>query len=221
MVRLFRAVTLAIQGFLDIVLPRKERVVRAETYDFEDIPIAPVAHESLGITITTLLPYREHVVEDLIRAVKYDHSRHAARLLSECVAEYLREEIASIRAFTTRSILLVAIPLHPNRESERGFNQITEILSFLPAEFRDGNLARIGEDVLVRVRETKQQTRLTRTERIENVRGAFAVSNLETVRDAHVIVIDDVTTTGATLAEAARPLKNLNVPVTLIALAHA
>lgn len=221
MLRLVRAVAVAIQALLDVILPRKERAVRTEVYVLEDIPVSPAEHEACGITITTLLSYREPIVEDLIRAVKYDASDHASRLLAEVLAEYLREEIASVRSFSTRSILLIPVPLHPERKIERGFNQIEFIIEKLPIEFHDGSLSRIGRDVLVRVRETKQQTHLSRAERLTNVKGAFAVSDLARAVDAHVFVIDDVTTTGATLAEAVRPLINLGVPTCALALAKA
>lgn len=221
MVRLFRMVALSIQALLDVVLPRKERVVRTESYHFEDIPVSPTEHEACSITITTLLSYREPIVEDLIRAVKYDGSHHAARLLAEVLAEYLREEIASIRAFSIRPIVLVPLPLHPRRRLERGFNQIEFIMEKLPAEFRDGSYARIGENVLMRVRETAPQTHLSRAERLVNVKGAFAVDDCTSVVDSHAFVIDDVTTSGATLAEATRSLMSLGIPVHALAFARA
>lgn len=221
MVRLFSMVAFSIQALLDIILPRKERTVRTESYNSEDIPVFPLEHEACNIAITTLLSYREPVVEDLIRAVKYDCSHHAARLLADVLAEYLREEIASIRAFSVRPVVLVPLPLHPNRHMERGFNQIEFIMEQLPMEFRDGSFARIGRDVLLRVRETKQQTHLVRAERLMNVKGAFAVSDFTAVLDSHAFVIDDVTTTGATLAEGVRPLLSLGIPVSALALARA
>jgi len=221
MLRLVRAVAVAIQALLDVILPRKERVVRIEQYVLEDLSISPAEQEACGISITTLLSYREKAVEDLIRAVKYDGSHQAATLLAEVLAEYLREEIASLRSFSTRPILLIPLPLHPERRAARGFNQIEFIIEKLPIEFHDGSLSRIGRDVLVRVRETRQQTHLSRTERLTNVKGAFAVSDLASAVDAYAFVIDDVTTTGATLAEAVRPLTSLGVPTCALALARA
>jgi ComF family protein len=221
MVRLFRAVASFIQSVLDVVLPRKERTVRTEHYSFEDIPTAPSEHEACGVPITTLLSYRDRIVEDIVRAVKYDRSDHAARLLAEVLAEYLREEIASISSFSRKPVLLVPLPLHPNRLEERGFNQIEMVLDFLPREFKNGPVAAVAHDVLVRVRETLPQTHLSRAERLTNVKGAFALSNMDFVLGSHVILIDDVTTTGATLAEAARPLRNLDIPVNILAIARA
>jgi ComF family protein len=213
---MFPASARFIQSLLDIILPRKDRIVRIEDYSLDTIAISPVEHEMCGMRITTLMRYRDRTAEDLIRALKYDRSQTAARLLAGILAEYLREEIANIRSFSTREILLVPIPLHISRIRQRGFNQIEKIFSSLPEEYKDGTLSRVSY-ALVRTRATPQQTRLSRTKRLENVRGAFARTS--DVSNAHYIIIDDVTTTGATLSEAAKPF--VGEKVTLLALSHA
>lgn len=220
MVRLWNAVTSSIQALLDIVLPRKDRVIRAEQYSLEDIVVAPAEHNLCGISITTLLSYREKAVEDCIRAVKYDHSIHAAKLLAEVLAEFLREEIAQHRSFSSKPICLIPIPLHANRYAERGFNQMEFILEQLSHGFHDSQ-TEIHTEVLVRVRETTPQTHLSRPERLKNVTHAFAVERMEKVLHAHVILIDDVVTTGSTLASATRSLTHLGISVTSLALARA
>ena len=205
---------------LDAVLPRRERRVRTEMRSLNDLPLAPASHELLGVRIVTLTEYREPVVEDVIRSLKYDHSGHAAKLCAALLADYLREEIASARAFSARDILLVPIPLHKNRVHERGFNQIQAVLNVLPIEFHDGTLSYMKEEVLVRTCDTAPQTKLPRAERLTNVSGAFAANDFA-LRDSHIYLIDDVVTTGATLKEAARPFSKVGVPVTLLALARA
>lgn len=206
---------------LDIVLPRRARDARTRAQSLEDIPVYAHECEMQGKHITTLLNYRDRIIEDLIRSLKYDGSAHAADLCARVLADFLREEIASARAFSARAILLVPVPLHKNRRRERGFNQIEIVLKRLPQEFRDGTLATLAINALSRTRITAQQTRLSRAERIKNVEGAFQVSNESNLRDTHIFLIDDVVTTGATLANAARPLEDLGASVTLIALARA
>lgn len=218
---LFKRVAVFIQASLDVILPRKERVVRAESYSLDDISVSPSLHEASGIAITSLLTYRDPVVQDLIRAVKYDGAPHAAHLLADVLAEYLREEVAAIRSFSTRPIVLIPVPLHPKREQERGFNQVEIILNELPEEFRDGTSSRIERDALTRVRETGSQTHLGRTERLRNMHDAFAISDTAVILDIHAFVIDDVTTTGATLAAAIRPLMQLDITAHPLAIAKA
>lgn len=206
---------------LDIILPRKERTIRAENWTLHDLAVSPKIHEACGVQITTLLDYKNPAVEDCIRALKYDGSSRSAELLAEALADYLREQIAEAKSFSPRSILLVPMPLHKIRRRERGFNQAEDVLKKLPAEFLDGTLSAFAPRALLRTRATRQQTRLSRYERLENMAGAFSVPNVENVQGAHIFLIDDVTTTGATLAEAARPLQEAGAIVSALALARA
>lgn len=208
-------------ALFDAILPRRERRIRTEARQLEDIPLSPVPHDLLGVRITTLMEYQNPAVEDLIRSLKYDGSAHAANLAAAVLADYLREEISSSRMFSARKIFIVPVPLHKSRSRERGWNQIELVLKALPKEFLDGTVSYMEPRVLIRARETKPQTRLPRSERLSNVAGAFACSDASLVEKAHVFLIDDVTTTGATLANAATPLRRAGANVTLLALARA
>ena len=167
------------------------------------------------------MDYRRPEVQDLIRSLKYDGNEYAAHLCAAIVSDYLREEIAAIRVFSPRPIYIIPLPLHGMRIRERGFNQITLVLDQLPQEFRDGTLALVTDSILARTRDTPHQTSLPRRSRIANMRHAFSVVDPDRIRRAHVFVIDDVTTTGATLVNAAKPLQKAKADVTLIALARA
>jgi ComF family protein len=206
---------------LDIVLPRRTRNIRTSLRTLEEIPLRVETHELLGVRITTLMDYRMSEVADLIRSLKYDGAGHAGRLAASVLEEYLREEIAEARAFSARPIAIAPVPLHRARLRERGFNQIELVLKNLSREFRDGALARVEGDALTRVRPTKQQTHLSRDERLRNVSGAFELSKNHGLSGAHVFLLDDVVTTGATLVHASRPLISACIEVTLVALARA
>lgn len=208
-------------ALFDLVLPRRERRVRTEARQLEDIPLSPMPHDLLGVRITTLMDYQNPAVEDLIRSLKYDGSAYAAKLAAALLADYLREEISSSRAFSARKILIIPVPLHRSRSRERGWNQIELVLKALPEEFRDGTTASFAPHALARTRATKPQTRLPRSERLSNVAGAFVLIDEAAVRNVQVFLIDDVTTTGATLANAANPLRRAGANVTLLALARA
>lgn len=206
---------------LDEVLPPRARAARTKARSLEDIRLIPTTHELLGAQITAVMDYRNAAVQDLIRSLKYDGSGAAAALVAAALADYLREQIADSKSFSIREILLVPIPLHASRKRERGFNQIELVLRSLPKEFRDGTLSRFAPDVLVRNKATRQQTRLARRERMQNMIGAFEVADTSSVERAHVFLIDDVATTGATLVNAAKPLADSGARVTLLALARA
>jgi ComF family protein len=218
--RIFDALKSTLVAVSEVLLPERARAKRVRARSVGDFPLCPTPHELLGQTITTLLNYKDSGVSDLVRALKYEHSAHAAELCAQAFADYLREEVSSMRAFSPRPILLAPIPLHKNRVRSRGFNQMEKVLKRLPAEFKDGTLATLTLNALARVIDTPQQARLSRPERLRNVANAFS-ANETLVRGTHILLIDDVTTTGATLVSAARPLKRAGARVTLIALARA
>lgn len=97
---------------------------------------------------------------------------------------------------------VISVPLHPRKARERGFNQSGVLAAGLSR--RTGiNFSRKG---LVRTRYTSTQTRLSRKERRENVKGAFRVTGNACFFRKRLLLIDDVYTTGATVNECARVL---------------
>jgi competence protein ComFC len=98
--------------------------------------------------------------------------------------------------------LIVPVPLHPARERQRGFNQAA-----LLAESLSARMSIQTRPILERTRYTTTQTAFDRTERMENLRGAFRLRKSADVRQLRVLLIDDVLTTGSTLSECARVLK--------------
>jgi len=102
--------------------------------------------------------------------------------------------------------LILPVPLHRARLRQRGYNQALELACSLARHTG----VPLRHDVLQRVRATSAQTELDAVARRRNVRGAFAVSPHAVLPD-HVVVLDDVMTTGTTLAECARTLKRAGV----------
>jgi competence protein ComFC len=96
--------------------------------------------------------------------------------------------------------------LHPTRKRERGFNQAS-----LLAELLSAQISIQSRPLLERIRYTTTQTALDRAERMENLHNAFRLRKNMNVRDLRVLLIDDVLTTGSTLSECARVLKDAGV----------
>lgn len=94
------------------------------------------------------------------------------------------------------------LPLHKKRLKERGFNQ-SELIAKWLAKKQESKVV----DVLERVKETKTQAKLSKYERIQNTTGAFKLKNHSSVRGLSLILVDDVVTTGSTIHEAAKVLK--------------
>ncbi|MDP3911189.1 MAG: ComF family protein [Gemmatimonadales bacterium] len=118
------------------------------------------------------------------------------------IAADLAAAMAPLRPPTGAPSVLIPIPLAARRERQRGYNQ-----SAVLAEALRGQWSLPVQSLLVRVRETPTQTALTPEKRLANVAGAFAVTSPGVRRDTTFILVDDVFTTGATLAEAARALE--------------
>lgn len=98
--------------------------------------------------------------------------------------------------------VLVPIPLHKKRKNWRGFNQAELICQILAKRFKVG-----WQDALVRVRETKTQVGLSKDARRENIKDAFNLNGNRDIKGKNLILVDDVFTTGATMAEACKVLK--------------
>ena len=123
------------------------------------------------------------------------------------IADDLAAAMLPLRPQTDGASVLIPIPLAPKRLRERGYNQSEVLARALARAWR----IPVRADALVRTRETPTQTALTPDTRLANVAGAFAAAKPEagwlTTPWMALVIVDDVFTTGATLAEAARALE--------------
>ncbi|MBN2491673.1 MAG: ComF family protein [Planctomycetes bacterium] len=142
-------------------------------------------------------PYQGPVGE-LIRRLKFKPEPALGRLLGGLVAGALREA-----PFGASPALVLPVPLHPRRRRARGFNQAALIARAIAPAIG----ARLDCRLLQRTRNTPSQIGRGVAARRENVRGAFRCRRAVAVRGRAVVLADDVLTTGATVAEAARVLR--------------
>ena len=134
----------------------------------------------------------------MIHAFKYAGIIPAGKLLAHKLGEMMRDACGECDFD-----MIVPIPLHPVRQRRRGFNQSLIISNCLQKEL---NIP-VFNDALVRIRRTKDQTGLNRQRRTDNMRGAFVANVDFNFRGKRIMLVDDVTTSGATAGEAARILK--------------
>ncbi|HEX8791626.1 MAG TPA: ComF family protein [Polyangiaceae bacterium] len=152
-------------------------------------------------------------IADAITRFKYGARPDLARPLSHL----LWRAVAGHAPRLSKSVV-VPVPLHPSRLAERGFNQ--SALLARPLARRLG--APFLPLALARMRDTPRQASLGRQDRLGNVGGAFAARQPERMRGRPVLLVDDVRTTGATLAACARAaLESGAGPVVTAVLAHA
>jgi ComF family protein len=145
--------------------------------------------------------YRDGV-RGLIHLLKYERVTPVARPLGGMLAQGIAELLAGCRGSMP---LLIAVPLHRSRRRSRGFNQ-SELIARAAARRLPQRLE-LACDALVRQRDTVSQVGLSREERIANVRNAFRVADAARVKGRDIMLVDDVMTTGTTLSECARVLK--------------
>jgi len=114
--------------------------------------------------------------------------------------------------------LIVPVPLHPNKLRKRGYNQSRMFAEGLVSVMQ----ARLEDKSLYRKVDSKTQTRKARYNRWENVESIFAVRNPENLRGRHILLVDDVITTGATLEACAQALLQVpGVKVSVATIAYA
>jgi competence protein ComFC len=155
--------------------------------------------------------FKDEIVEKLVKSFKYQLVRNLAGSLSGFLTD------ASIcKGINGCEYGLIPVPLHKRRLRWRGFNQAELLASALARKTQQP----IFTALLLRVKYNIPQAQLKARERTGNMHGCFAVSEPERVRGGNFILVDDVVTTGSTMNECARILKE-NGAVKVIGLAFA
>ncbi len=164
----------------------------------ETFSCANCAHRKLYFECAVSSFRSRGLVRKIVHDFKYGRQIH----LRFPIADWLCETLDDPRLHGRPFDIVVPVPLHPTRKRERGFNQ-AELLAELFCA-RSGLTMR---PVLERIRYTTTQTVFDRAERMENLHDAFCLRKKMDVRGLRVLLIDDVLTTGSTLSECARVLK--------------
>ncbi len=145
-------------------------------------------------------------MRDAIHALKYDGLHGAARPLGTMLAA----AIGKLADTAPAEMIVIPVPLHRAKHAERGFNQaLTLAAHALTALHRTHPKWRLelAPDAVMRSRPTASQASLTPRRRRINMRGAFKVVDSAAIRSKHVLVIDDIFTTGTTMRSIAQELR--------------
>ncbi len=152
----------------------------------------------------------EDELREMVHLLKYEGMRGVARPLGRMLAraiETLKDEAAS-------ELVVVAVPLFPAKERQRGFNQAVLLADAALRELKRSApewRLRTSHDVIRRVKDTQSQFELTPSGRRRNLKGAFAVSESADLIGREVLLVDDIYTTGATARACAAVLRQAGV----------
>jgi ComF family protein len=135
-----------------------------------------------------------------IKRLKYSDRTEMVKPLGRAMADWGLELLGA----ETKYDFVLPVPLHRRRLMRRGYNQS----ALLTAEIGRHAVLKVDYSILHRIRNTRSQTRLSPSERKNNVRGAFAIGcEAKDLTGKSILLLDDVMTTGSTLNECSRILK--------------
>jgi competence protein ComFC len=180
------------------ILPLKGKLCKicSNPIDFGKLCASCQNHPPAFIEAHVLSSY-EGILRKAIITWKYE--KH--EVLTQPLGQMLANFVSALECLPELKIVTF-VPLHPQKEKNRGFNQARELALILGKKFELRT-----EELLERIRATRTQTQLTFTERKLNMQGAFRLKAGVQLKNKNILLVDDVMTTGATLQECAKVLK--------------
>ena len=169
-----------------------------------------------------LFDYRNPLVRKLVLKLKYSGKSVLGEALGKVMGEELTALLEDLVLFENfKEPLIIPVPVSALRLKERGFNQAQVLAEGLAESYCDVRIE-FSPALLQKIRETGSQTKTkSRRERLAGPKGSFAATTPEKISERNIIVIDDVITTGATMKEAMRVLKEAGARSVIgFALAH-
>jgi ComF family protein len=165
--------------------------------------------------------YRDPIIKRAIWELKYHKRRHIGEKLGQLMYEEFIEDLSEIYQYQNgQSIYVIPVPISKDRLRGRGYNQ-AKILAKSFCNY-DKKSFKLENNLITKNKKTTPQAKISnRTRRLNNVKGIFKITNKEFVNGKTFIIIDDVTTTGATFLEITKILKGAGAKKILcFAVAH-
>ncbi|MFZ2189260.1 MAG: ComF family protein [Candidatus Magasanikiibacteriota bacterium] len=180
---------LNLQGIFDCPVCHKNTVVGECCFDCKE---KSILNSHIAIT-----KYEDNsLIGKVIQTLKYSWAEDVLAVMEKMIEKFVNNHSELFSSID----FVVPVPLHQKRYVERGFNQ-AELIARVVAK----KINKPFKDVVVRTRHTRQQAKLNRADRLENLQEAFSV---EEKLIGNILIVDDVFTTGSTIQECAKALKN-------------
>ena len=178
---------------------------------FEKIEINTKALEKLelipsyldGFLVAT--DWKNQIVQDAVHKFKYNFSQELGEVLVNLILKKIKK--IGLENFLKENVVIVPVPLHRRRYAWRGFNQ-AELLAKIISEKTETEM---DTKIIKRIKYTKPQVKQNRENRLKNLQKAFKIKKSTLGLPKNVLLIDDVITTGSTMNEMARVLKENGV----------
>jgi ComF family protein len=153
--------------------------------------------------LASVTSYNNKAIKNIIHFLKYKKWRSLENVIKPIVEKYI-ENIS----YNFNDFIIIPIPLHSDRQKERGFNQAEIIGEIISTKL---NLP-LKNQIIKRNRYTEPQAKSkTSEERKNNIKNCFSVINSEKINNKNIILVDDIHTTGSTINEASKTLKDAGV----------
>jgi len=197
-----------LDSILNLILPKDFDITKIENMSETDIQNSvPEANEIKNGKYKALFQYKNKISRKAIWAIKYNKNQKILNKFSNLLYEFILENVTDEIAFANfNNPLLVPIPMHKNNLKERGYNQ-SELIAKEICKIDEGKNFEIEPGALIKIKETPHQSELkNKSERLKNLKGCFS-ANSNLVKNRNIILIDDVITTGTTMSEASKTLR--------------
>jgi len=159
-------------------------------------------------SVFAVFQYHDPIIKKAIWDLKYHKVPYLGQRLGEILYEELLEDISDIKAYSEGiPILVIPVPISKNKNKKRGYNQAEKIARGL-CKKADKKIFLLKSNIVKKKEDTIPQARITnRARRLKNIKDSFKLKNKKIVRGKTIIIIDDVTTTGGTINEITKLLK--------------
>ncbi|TMM29590.1 ComF family protein [Polaribacter aestuariivivens] len=182
--------------------------------DYRDNKISKIFYGRISIEKAfSLMFYRkEGISRKLIHELKYKGNEDVGVFFGNWLGEMLKEN----KKFNDIDCI-IPVPLHPKKLRQRGYNQVSKFAKTVSIHLKKPFI----ENLLTRTSSTKTQTLQSRFERFTNNDTKFLLTNYNTFKNKHVLLVDDVITTGATLEACSKELqKTENIKISFLTIAY-
>ncbi len=208
---------------LSLIFPSRDAETRIANISLESFSrqATPLLHGREKDGFLILFEYSDKLVKQAIWEMKFHKNGKAVEIFANLMYDRLIEELSDASVFSNLTKpLLVPIPISKKTRNDRGYNQC-ELLCEGLIKLDGGNSFELNTDILTKVKDIDDQVGKSKKERLKNIQGCFGVNNIQILNGRNVLLIDDIVTTGATMNEAKRVLKNAGAKnILCVTLAH-